>query len=62
MGKLVANVNVDGTWYGPDHDNADDVPAEVAEQITNPDAWEDGKAPETGTRRTAAKGKSNTGD
>lgn len=30
----------DGTWYGPDYGNADEVPSEVAEEITNPAAWE----------------------
>jgi hypothetical protein len=33
--KLATTVYVDGTAYGPD----DDVPAAVAEQITNPKAW-----------------------
>lgn len=33
--KLVRAVNVDGEWYQP----GDDVPAEVAERITNPKAW-----------------------
>jgi len=46
MGKLVANVHVDGAgWFGPDYGNADDVPADVASGIVNPDAWEDGKLP-----------------
>jgi hypothetical protein len=34
--KLARTVNVAGSVYGPD----DDVPADVAEQITNPEAWE----------------------
>lgn len=33
--KLAGYVHVDGVVYGPDSD----VPAEVAEKITNPDAW-----------------------
>lgn len=33
--KLARTVYVDGKGYGPD----DDVPAEVAAQITNPNAW-----------------------
>ena len=33
--QLVSTVYVEGKAYGPD----DDVPAEVAEQITNPKAW-----------------------
>ena len=34
--KLVANVFVDGEWYGPDHAAA---PADIAAKITNPAAW-----------------------
>lgn len=42
MGKqLVANVAVDGEWWGPDHGNVDRVPADVAESILNPAAWGD---------------------
>jgi len=33
--KLARYVTVAGTTYGP----SDDVPAEIAEQITNPKAW-----------------------
>ncbi len=33
--KLATNVFVDGKWYGPE----DDVPADVAKQIENPDVW-----------------------
>lgn len=33
--ELAAFVYVDGQVYGP----GDDVPADVAKQITNPDAW-----------------------
>lgn len=40
MRRLVRNVKVGNTWYGPAYDNANDVPAEVAEQIVNPAAWE----------------------
>jgi hypothetical protein len=40
MRKLTANVHVDGTWWGPDYGNADQVPDEVAEQITA-DVWTD---------------------
>lgn len=40
--KLVAYVYVDGVCYGPDSE----VPAEVAEAITNPKAW--GEATEVG--------------
>lgn len=36
--KLAVNVFVDGNWYGPDGEQ--DVPADVAKQITNDDAWE----------------------
>lgn len=45
--KLIANVEVDGVWYGPAHGNAENVPAGVAEQITNSAAWEDGDEPVT---------------
>ena len=38
--KLATYVRVDGTAYGPN----DDVPADVAKQITNPKAWADGSA------------------
>lgn len=38
--QLASFVYVNGDLYGPD----DDVPAEVAEQITNPKAW--GEEPE----------------
>lgn len=41
MPKLTSYVYVDGRYWGPD----DDVPAEVAKQITNESAWEDGDAP-----------------
>jgi hypothetical protein len=38
--KLNTHVHVDGKVYGPD----DDVPADVAKQITNPDVWDGGDA------------------
>jgi hypothetical protein len=38
MPYLIANVHADGTWWGPDYGNADQVPDEVAEQITA-DVW-----------------------
>lgn len=41
MSKLIANVTVGGNWYGPAHGNADDVPADVTEQISNPACWDD---------------------
>lgn len=42
MGRtLKSNVAVNNRWYGPAHGNADAVPADVAEQITNPAAWAD---------------------
>lgn len=40
MGELIANVNVDGEWWGPAHDRVD-PPAEVAERIINPAVWSD---------------------
>lgn len=45
MSKLVANVAVDGVWYGPAYGNEADVPAEVAERVTNPSVWD--KPPES---------------
>jgi hypothetical protein len=36
--RLRANVAVGGTWYGPDYRQP---PAEVAEKITHPNAWEE---------------------
>lgn len=39
MGKLVRNVFVDGAWWGPAYGNADDVPDDVAEQITGASCW-----------------------
>jgi hypothetical protein len=38
--KLIANVHIDGNWYRP----GEVPPADVAERITNPKAW-DGDAP-----------------
>lgn len=38
--KLVRNVHIDGNWYRP----GDIVPADIAERITNPKAWD--SAPE----------------
>ncbi len=38
--KLASFVHVNGEVYGPDSD----VPADVAKQISNPNAW-DGDAP-----------------
>lgn len=39
MAILTHNVAVDGAWWGPAYNNADQVPAEVATKITNPKAW-----------------------
>lgn len=36
--KLATFVHVNGSVYGPD----DEVPADVAKEITNPKAWADG--------------------
>lgn len=35
---LIANVNVDGTWYGPDH-QGNKVNADVEKAVTNPKVW-----------------------
>lgn len=40
--RLAVYVHVDGVQYGPD----DDVPADAAKQITNPDVWADKAASE----------------
>lgn len=40
MARLVKNVCVDRVWYGPAYGNADQVPDDVAAQITNLAAWE----------------------
>jgi hypothetical protein len=54
VGKvLVANVAVDGVWYGPDYPNQD-VTDEVAERITGASCWEeveDPKPTRTGRRK-----------
>lgn len=42
---LVKNVEVDGGWWGPAHGNAETVPDEVADKITNPAAWAPVDAP-----------------
>lgn len=40
MADLTANVNVEGTWYGPAYpDNK--VTSQVREAITNPNVWDD---------------------
>lgn len=44
--KLVKNVKVGDTWYGPAWGNAENVPTDVAAQITNPKAWDEQPAPE----------------
>lgn len=38
MKKLIANVNVGGTWYGPGY-RKNKVTAEVEKAITNPNVW-----------------------
>lgn len=48
--ELVRTVVVDGTVYAP----GDDVPADVAEQITNPAAWESEDEPTPAERVQAA--------
>ena len=42
--QLIANVCVDGIYYGPDYVQP---PADVAERITNPAAWGDEPQPES---------------
>jgi hypothetical protein len=55
--RLAVFVTVDGTQYGPD----DDVPAEVAEKIENPDVWaeeEEAPAKSSGSRSSRSSSKS----
>jgi hypothetical protein len=54
--KLKTYVHVDGEAYGPD----DEVPADVAKKITNPDVWDGAEettsdAGEAPRRRSAPK-------
>lgn len=49
--KLQYRVEVDGVWYGPD----DDVPDDVAAQITNESAWEIAPKKSTAHKPAAAK-------
>lgn len=49
--KLAGFVHVNGQVYGPD----DEVPAEVAKQITNPKAW--ATSPAKGDAKAEAKPK-----
>lgn len=44
MAKLVRTVRIGGQAYGPAHGSAE-PPEEVARQITNPLAWENGEVP-----------------
>lgn len=52
MSKLIANCWVNGKGWGPGYGNAEQVPANVAEQITNPACW-DGAAPIVGPAKAA---------
>ena len=47
-GKLAAYVFAGNRWFGP----GDDVPADVAAEITNPKAWVGGKVPDLGSEDT----------
>lgn len=49
--RLARYVTVDGATYGPD----DDVPADVAEQITNPAAWMSDEDAEVAAAKAEAK-------
>lgn len=46
--QLAGRVFVGGAWYGP----GDDVPADVAVEITNPKAWVGGKVPDLDSEDT----------
>jgi len=53
--KLAVYVHVDGQAYGP----GDDVPADVAKAISNPDVWADGgDEPADAPKRAARSSKS----
>lgn len=41
MATMIRNVWLDGTYYGPDHGNADDVPDHLLGLVPD-DAWSDG--------------------
>jgi hypothetical protein len=59
--RLAVFVTVDGTQYGPD----DDVPADVAEKIENPDVWadeEEDEAPAKSSRSRSSRASSKSGD
>lgn len=53
MATLIRNVFVNGQGWGPGHGNADQVPDDVAAQITNPTAWDQTK-PEQADKPAAA--------
>lgn len=40
MKKLISNVNIEGTWYGPGYPK-NTVTPEIAKSITNPKVWGD---------------------
>lgn len=42
MGKLIANVWVDGAWFGPSYPDAGAPPAG---RVSNPACWEGGEVP-----------------
>lgn len=50
--RLASRVQVDGKWYGPN----DAVPDDVAARITNPRAWEGGKAPSAAASAASSSG------
>ncbi len=54
--SLITNVEVDGRWYGPN----DDVPAHVAEKITNPKVWRQAGAEAERDRAAEAAAKAGT--
>jgi len=49
-GRLIANVAVDGCWYGPSYPDAGDPPRG---RVTNPAALADGEGPDSGPAVTA---------
>lgn len=57
-GRLATYVEVDGTWYGPN----DRVPDEVADRITNQDAWAEAPTASAPAASAAPEGPGGNGD
>lgn len=53
MSALTSNVCVEGVWYGPSYSGAGNPPSGT---VTNPEAFEDGKAPKAAAPANDDKG------